>query len=490
MAESVYVALFVLFPQDESRLDRALLRRRRPAFAVEFRTAADSSRATLLGNCGTAAQKLTPLSLQRTMTARSRYIRMAHSIWPLLVIVLIGLVLVAAEIVLRSTSNRSMAGTRVGAVLLPPTWHEIRTHCADILRRASPSGSWTEPFLAFDEQLGWTVAPNRRAPRWRAMSGRDALVGTVQDTTSVTNANSEMYFSSAEGVRSPSPGMAYAGRPQKHRVALIGDELTFGLEVPFEQSWGYYLEQILGSDVQVLNFGVEGYGLDQMYLRYARDVRAWKPDVVLLGLSGADVVRMMAVYPSISFPQWEWPLAKPRFDIATGKLRILNQPVMSPFEMYSVREPRDLPWIEYDFGYDRDDWRWRRRPLLVRYFTSWNSRRGAAESAVDAQRMMAIAGKLLDELLAQATGAGSVLLGVYFPTNSAEDFPDSSNVTGRRLMRESTVPFIDLTDCLRGVERARRTVSGYFVSASANEAIATYVAPRVRQALGDSRKKL
>lgn len=112
------------------------------------------------------------------------------------------------------------------------------------------------------------------------------------------------YFSSVEGIRSAGPNMRMADRTGRFRVALIGDSNAFSFEVPFDQSWGYLLERLLGDDVQVLNFGVDGYGIDQMYLRYRRDVRPWKPQVVLIGFIGHDLSRTMAVYPFVSFG---WP---------------------------------------------------------------------------------------------------------------------------------------------------------------------------------------
>jgi len=48
----------------------------------------------------------------------------------------------------------------------------------------------------------------------------------------------------------------------------VGDSFTFGQEVTYEESWGYLLEKALGSEFQVLNFGVAMYGVDQAYLRY------------------------------------------------------------------------------------------------------------------------------------------------------------------------------------------------------------------------------
>ncbi len=86
------------------------------------------------------------------------------------------------------------------------------------------------------------------------------------------------------------------------------------------------LERTLGPDVQVLNFGVEAYGVDQAYLRYLRDVRPWRPQVVILGLIDHDLLRSMAVYFFLSFPGWDYPFAKPRFAAERGDLRLAERP--------------------------------------------------------------------------------------------------------------------------------------------------------------------
>ena len=147
------------------------------------------------------------------------------------------LVLVGGELAVRMLSRPTTRGpVFMGTNLLPWQWSDVVAQNEAILREAAANGS----FLMPDERLGWVINPGRRTA--------DGL-----------------YFSSVEGLRSPRPGVAFAHRRARHRVALVGDSFTFGLEVSYEQSWGARLEQALGGDVQVLNFGVDGYGVDQAY---------------------------------------------------------------------------------------------------------------------------------------------------------------------------------------------------------------------------------
>ena len=80
------------------------------------------------------------------------------------------------------------------------------------------------------------------------------------------------------------------------RVALIGDSFTFGEGVRFEDTWGSVLGEALGTHCQVLNFGVPGYGIDQIYLRYMKDVRPWHPTIVIASFIEDDLWRTMSVY--------------------------------------------------------------------------------------------------------------------------------------------------------------------------------------------------
>ncbi len=152
------------------------------------------------------------------------------------------------------------------------------------------------------------------------------------------------------------PNVSYSTRPALHRVASVGDSFTFALEVPFEESWPARLEQQLGSQVQVLNFGVDGYGVDQAYLRYSRDVRPWHPDPVLLGFIAHDLYRSIAVCSFVSFPEWGFPFAKPRLIVDERTLHLLNVLILSPQEILSRHAITHLPFIEYDRGYHPDEW--------------------------------------------------------------------------------------------------------------------------------------
>jgi hypothetical protein len=81
--------------------------------------------------------------------------------------------------------------------------------------------------------------------------------------------------------------------------------------------------------IEVLNFGVSGYGIDQAYLRYLRDGRRHRPHVVILGFMTDDFARAVSSYRLFQLHDSRIPFAKPRFVVENGALRLLPNPLPS-----------------------------------------------------------------------------------------------------------------------------------------------------------------
>jgi hypothetical protein len=354
------------------------------------------------------------------------------------------------EATLRLLARPSIEGITVAGVAIRPTWSELVQQIRDTPPR-------DQTYFTYDAELGWVVGANRQSADGR-------------------------YFSSAEGIRSSGAGVVYADMPAKVRVALIGDSNAFSLEVPFEDSWGYHLEQLLGGDVQVLNFGVDGYGIDQMYLRYLRDVRPWKPRVVVIGFIQHDLIRSMAVYPFITFG-WPRYVTKPRFDLIDDKLAIVNAPLQQPEAIAQAVAPADLPYIDYDPGFVNQDWKWRfdGGPMLMRLLTSLSPRwpEGHALGAADT---VMLNDRLLHELIAAIESDGAVAVLTYLPRWVGD------NDLAHETLNRAQLPYLDMTECLRKVPEDRRHVpSGAHLTGEGNTAIAACTEPSVRCGLGDCR---
>src|SRR3989344_2278016 len=76
------------------------------------------------------------------------------------------------------------------------------------------------------------------------------------------------------------------------RIAVVGDSFIEGLQVPLEVTSTKILQRMLidaNEKVQVINFGVSGFGLDQKYLYIKNRVLKYHPDIVVLFLASNDL---------------------------------------------------------------------------------------------------------------------------------------------------------------------------------------------------------
>jgi hypothetical protein len=110
-----------------------------------------------------------------------------------------------------------------------------------------------------DPVLGWTNRP-----------GEIPVAGT-------------MAHISEQGLRSPRT-FPLDKPPGVTRVAIFGDSFAFGSEVAGDDTYAAVLGRELDG-AEVMNFGVPGYGPDQMLLRFRAEGLAFHPDVVVVGLN-------------------------------------------------------------------------------------------------------------------------------------------------------------------------------------------------------------
>lgn len=78
--------------------------------------------------------------------------------------------------------------------------------------------------------------------------------------------------------------------PEARRVAVLGDSITFGYWVAVDDAFPAQLERLLRESdhgdqaIEVLNFGVPGYNIDQELAWLERQVLRFSPDLVILAL--------------------------------------------------------------------------------------------------------------------------------------------------------------------------------------------------------------
>lgn len=166
-----------------------------------------------------------------------------------------------------------------------------------------------------DPRLGWRPKPG--------IVARSVRPGSY-DVTVTTN---------AQGLRGRRPA-ARAKRPGTTRVAVFGCSQTFGSGVEDDETFSARVEASL-RDVEVLNFGVHGYGTDQMLLRWEREGVDYAPDVVVLAFAYYHIGRNLTGFRFF---------AKPHFALtADGGVRLEGVPVPDP-DALAREGSRGAPW--------------------------------------------------------------------------------------------------------------------------------------------------
>lgn len=350
-------------------------------------------------------------------------------------------------------------------VLKPRNWAQVKLHVRQVLAEDSD-----QRFIpVYHHQMGWSIGPNRFG---------------FNDKESIP------YWSNSEGRRYRGPEGEEVPRIEgTTEIALVGDSFTFGYEVRYEDTWGYQLDQMLGEEFHVLNFGVTGYGLGQMYLRYEEEVRPRRPDVVLLSFISDDLSRTLRVYPFLSSPRWGARFSKPRFVLQDGELTIVNIPPVSFEEFSSTEAISQLPFVEYDRGYTLSDWqkRWYHVSYLVRLFTSLYSPWSAPKTEGADEELLSVNAAILKRFVSSVKQIDSIPLVVLFPTSEEFEQPDRWDqglVLGKQVLERAGITYIDTFPCLLELDR----VDAYLVnhlSPQGNVAIAKCLVDAVREALGE-----
>jgi hypothetical protein len=151
--------------------------------------------------------------------------------------------------------------------------------------------AWVDAHGNWDDELGWPSPHDAVSPP------RDA---------SGAKFNKEF----------PQPGHACA--------SAYGDSFIWGYGIPLQDGWVERLSYKLGC--RVANFGVDGYGTDQAYVRFTRMTQDEAP-AVLLGVFPENVMRNVNQYRGfLGFPQSPVWL-KGRFVLdSAGKLQWIHRP--------------------------------------------------------------------------------------------------------------------------------------------------------------------
>lgn len=145
-----------------------------------------------------------------------------------------------------------------------------------------------------------------------------------------------------DGMREP--GLTVAKPANTYRIALLGDSMVEGLQVPIDRTFGQMLAKRLtiagGQQVQVLNFGVSGYSTVQEYLQLKQQVLKYKPDLVVLCYNSRDVFENWA--PPDQMLTNVRPLA---LRLPGSKLIVTNGPVINWMRSPRAQFLMKIEWL-------------------------------------------------------------------------------------------------------------------------------------------------
>jgi hypothetical protein len=164
----------------------------------------------------------------------------------------------------------------------------------------------------YDEPVGNIDVDGVRLTRgdlWGISREDETLGHAPRESTRSANG---WWQSNREGARSrtetsPSPASATT------RILAFGDSYTHGSRVHQDETWPAQLTATQ-PHLEVVNFGVDGYGMAQSLLRYRqkRD-RLDHSLAVLVSVPGADLVRDVNVFRPLL--GWRSPITAPRFEL-------------------------------------------------------------------------------------------------------------------------------------------------------------------------------
>lgn len=252
-----------------------------------------------------------------------------------------------------------------------------------------------ESYLMYDSTLGWV-------PRPRSTS------------------KNGLYHANDEGIRRGSIDESTRSGKKGLQIVLLGDSYTHGDEVPFEHTWGNYLEQKLakmGIQADIINLGVPAYGMDQAYLRWKTFGANVSPDIVIFGFQPENVKRNLNIFRKLYHKSSGIPFSKPRFVLTGNDLKAINSPTVTPETIVDIYTRFDK-WEnqKYEFYYrsqDYEDHIWLKSKFLAALIAVieqlWDEPRDRALYAVE-HNACRLALTILNELRSDVEQRGAVFL--------------------------------------------------------------------------------
>jgi hypothetical protein len=330
--------------------------------------------------------------------------------------------------------------------------------------------------LEFHPVLGWRYAANFR--------DKDAQM------------NSRALRSSRE----------YAPLPPANvlRIAAFGDSFVYGSEVDNANAWPALMEA-QHPDMQVLNYGVGGYGVDQAYLRYLLEGTDLSPHVVLIGFSPDDINRTVNVYRRF-LADLDSALIKPRYILTPdGGLSLLEMPARLQDYQGMLNEPSSVRrFAQHDYWYaqcmyENPLYDWLATVRLGCTLAAWTYRRHLhPDRPIDGQfynvnsTAFKIQAALFRQFSESVRQSGALPLVLMLPDQRSIERVRQGELTIYEpllaYMRAHSIDYVDAAEAFREAEPdSPRGTKGWFApqghySPGGNQLVAAWLAKTIRLA--------
>ncbi len=165
---------------------------------------------------------------------------------------------------------------------------------------------------------------HHRVLGWYAQKTKAALLESVNFPQIIVHTNAAGFRGTREYAIEKPKGTI--------RIAVLGDSFVFGFGVQDSESFPALLES-QNKTREVLNLGVPGYGIDQIYLSYREIARQYHLDIVLIGIFPEDFWRCTRSFADSGH-------VRPYFSLSSkGEPVPHNVPVPPPFSINTNQFP-------------------------------------------------------------------------------------------------------------------------------------------------------
>lgn len=149
----------------------------------------------------------------------------------------------------------------------------------------------------FDSQTGWSYKP--KISYYEKADGYEYHFD--EDGIRVRTPNSKVNF-------------------EKPRIVFIGDSVTFGEELNYNDTFPSQINHLLGDKFEIINLGVQGYGTDQAMLRLKEHIKGLNPEYVVYTFIPDDKNRNVNYDRRLHVKCFEFAGTKPLFSLEDNQL--------------------------------------------------------------------------------------------------------------------------------------------------------------------------